>query len=85
MEDEEYEVEAILDRKLLYRKLHYVIKGRGYDMDSSTWEPLENLVNSSVLIEEFDRKYSQMHAKPTNPSTIPLRGNQSDRILRRRK
>lgn len=85
MEDEEYEVEAILDRKLLYRKLHYLIKWRGYDMDSSTWEPLENLVNSSVLIEEFDRKYSQMHAKPTNPSTIPLRGNQSERILRRRK
>jgi transposase InsO family protein len=55
-EDGEFEVETILDKKLLYRKPHFLVKWRGYGNEFNSWEPLENLCNSSVLVEEFEQR-----------------------------
>jgi transposase InsO family protein len=58
-QDEEYEVEAILDKKLIRRKMHYLVKWVGWDSKFNTWEPREHLVNSSVLVEEYEHKSRQ--------------------------
>jgi len=83
--DNEFEVQNILDKKILRGKSFYLVKWEGYPESDNTWEPLENLVNSSVLIEEFERKYVQMHLKSNSASSIPLKNNMSERILRSQK
>jgi hypothetical protein len=55
-EEPEYEVERILDTKLLRRKRYYLIKWKGYPLYDATWEPAKNLVNASELIKEFNQR-----------------------------
>jgi hypothetical protein len=52
--EETYEVEKILDSKLLRGKLHYLVKWKGYTAEHNSWEPERNLVpGSNRLIKEF--------------------------------
>lgn len=43
LDEEEYVVEKIMDKKIIRGKVHYYLKWRGYDESQNTWEPLENL------------------------------------------
>ena len=54
-ENPEWEVEEILDSKLVRRTLKYLVRWVGYD--EITWEPAELLKNSSTLVRYFHRKY----------------------------
>ena len=49
----EYEVEKILDSKLIRGKLHYKVKWKGYPLEECTSEPAENLTNASKLVKDF--------------------------------
>jgi len=51
---EEYEVEAILDKRIFRRKTQYLVKWVGYPLHDATWEPIQNLSNASELIREFE-------------------------------
>ena len=51
----EFEVEEILDSKLVRKTLKYLICWVGYD--KLTWEPAELLKNSLELVHYFHRKY----------------------------
>ena len=55
--EEEWEVEKILDSKIIKkgrkRCLEYFVKWKGYDEGSNSWEPEENLENSPEAVEEF--------------------------------
>ena len=51
---EEYEVEWIVDKRLHYRKVQYLVKWKGYPDYENTWEPLSNLSNASDIIREYD-------------------------------
>ena len=51
---EEYEVEAILDKRTHRRKLQYLVKWKGYHESDSTWENEENLANSPDLVADFN-------------------------------
>jgi hypothetical protein len=53
---EEYEVEAILDKRIRWKKPEYLIKWKNYPEHDATWEPIKNLRNSQNLIEDFERK-----------------------------
>src|SRR4051795_730229 len=48
----EYEVERILDKRIRYNKLQYLVKWKGYNLKDATWEPNSFLGNAQDLIQE---------------------------------
>ena len=54
MNEEEYEVEAILDKKLVQHRLQYLVKWLGYPLHDATWKPLENLTNAQQILKDFE-------------------------------
>jgi len=55
----EYEVERILDVAVRNRKLHWLVKWKGYGNEDNTWEPKENLTHCQTAMETFYRKENQ--------------------------
>jgi hypothetical protein len=55
--EEEYEVEKILDARPQGRgrKMHYLVKWKGYPTSDNSWEPEEN-VHAEELIKEFHKR-----------------------------
>ena len=41
--EDEYEVEFIVDKRVLKGKVEYQVKWKGWDHDDNTWEPVGNL------------------------------------------
>ena len=54
-----FAIEAIVDseRSKNKKKFYYLILWRGHDPDDQTWEPLENVVNATSSIQEFERRF----------------------------
>ena len=50
----EYEVENILDKRIMRKKPQYLVKWLGYPLHDATWEPLENLANADKKVKEFE-------------------------------
>ena len=48
-EEQEFEVEQILARK----SQQYFVKWKGYPDSENTWEPLKNLANCQLLLQQF--------------------------------
>jgi hypothetical protein len=57
--EQEWEVERILDAKLRYRKLHYLVQWAGYRHIRTSWEPAENLENAQEMVDEFHRTHPE--------------------------
>ena len=55
--EQEYEVEEVLDKKLIRGRPHYLIKFKGYPVSDSSWLPMENLVNARRAVQEFERTH----------------------------
>ena len=55
--NEEYEIENIIDSRLVRNKLEYLVHWNGYDISTRTWEPVSNLENAQKAINEFHEKY----------------------------
>jgi hypothetical protein len=72
----EFEVKAILDSKIVRKKLYYLVDWLGYTPNDRTWEPAENLDNASDLVAEFHRQYPN---KPNSNSCITTRGTRHRR------
>ena len=57
-ETEEYEVEAILDKRVVgagsATKTEYLVHWKGYTADEDTWEPKQELKNVQPLIVAFE-------------------------------
>uniref|UniRef100_A0A1Y1K501 Chromo domain-containing protein n=1 Tax=Photinus pyralis TaxID=7054 RepID=A0A1Y1K501_PHOPY len=56
-EEEQYEVEEIIDEKVVRGVIHYLIRWKGYDPESDTWEP-ENTLECPDLIKKFKNERS---------------------------
>jgi len=52
-DEEQYEVEQILDKRIHYGKVQYLIKWKGYSLSEASWEPKENL-NCPDLLKQFN-------------------------------
>ena len=63
----EYEVEEILDSKLVRGKLQYLVKWKGYTDEHNSWEPETNVKHSKKLLTEF---HKQNPSAPRRISTI---------------
>jgi hypothetical protein len=75
--EEEYEVESIIDKKIVRGKTFYKVKWEGFDDTHNTWEPLEHLLNSSVYVEEYESKQRKAIAVENTQSS------REQRVLRR--
>jgi hypothetical protein len=68
-----YEVETILDRRLVGRREEFLVKWEGYEPTDNSWEPTRNISNE--LLKEYRRR----HPPAIDPRT------QGSRLGRRRK
>lgn len=61
---EEWEVEKILDSRVYYGKLQYLVHWKGYPVSERTWEPAANVKHAQEEVEEFHRLH------PGAPRTV---------------
>ncbi|KAH7864479.1 hypothetical protein Vadar_029993 [Vaccinium darrowii] len=74
-----YEIEAVRKKRIRKGEVQYLIKWRGWPETANTWEPLENLLSCSDIIDAFEeslgsgkhrstrrrkRKYGGTHTQP---------------------
>src|SRR5258708_21120610 len=54
---EEYEVESVVDSKYRYRRLHYLVKFKGWPDSNNEWLPAEHLANAPNVMRDFHLRY----------------------------
>ena len=57
--EEEFEVEKILNKRMVRGKEKFLVRWKGYITEEDTWENRENLENTKKLVEEFKRIYGE--------------------------
>jgi hypothetical protein len=62
---QEFEVQDILDSRLVHRQGQYLVHWQGFPISDSTWEPAIHLEHSQDLIKNFHAQY------PTKPGPFP--------------
>ncbi len=55
-EEEDFEVEAILDHRIVRSKRQYLLQWKGYPLFEATWEPEEHLSCPELLSEYKTKK-----------------------------
>lgn len=56
VEEEVYEVEAIVGEKTVKGIKHYKVKWENYDESENTWEPEENIIDKDLIAKFHDRQ-----------------------------
>ena len=56
-----YEVEKIIDRRIVKGKKEYLIKWKDYPESQSTWEPISHLKYIQTLVDIFNEQYNNNH------------------------
>ena len=59
VEEEEFEVEQIIDRKYETEQLLYLVQWKGCGSSFNTWEPMKNLLHCREKINEFEQRRSE--------------------------
>ncbi|KAL5279961.1 HP1A.2 family protein [Megaselia abdita] len=54
-EEEEYTVEAVVDKRTKRGKVEYLLKWKGFSHDDNTWEPVDNCTCDN-LIKDYEAK-----------------------------
>lgn len=64
----DYEIERILDDKLIRGKRHYLVKWKGYDDTENTWEPTEHFNSLRVLWQYRQNRESPRRSQASHPT-----------------
>jgi Chromo (CHRromatin Organisation MOdifier) domain len=51
--EDEWEVERILDTRVICKKRLFLMRWKGYTRDNDLWEPEENVANANEAVESF--------------------------------
>ena len=54
---EEWEVKKILNKQWIRENDKYLVRQKGFTVESDTWEGRENLENTKEAIKEFEKEY----------------------------
>ena len=65
----EFEVEEVLDSKIMHKRLFYLVKWKGYPLSDNSWEPASHLANAKDLVDSFHAKYPNKASAPLPPSS----------------
>jgi len=57
--EEEFEVEKILNKRIVQGKERFLVRWKGYTAEEDMWEDRKNLGNAKELVEEFEREYGK--------------------------
>jgi len=57
--EKEFEVEKILNKRMVRGKEKFLVRWKGYTAEEDTWENKKNLKNVKKLVEEFEREYGK--------------------------
>ena len=57
--EKEFEMEKILNKRMIRGKKKFLVRWKGYMAEEDTWENRENLENAKGLVEEFEREYRE--------------------------
>jgi len=57
--EKEFEVEKILNKRIVRGKEKFLVRWKGYTAEGDMWENRENLRNTKELVEEFEREYEE--------------------------
>jgi len=57
--EEEFEVEKIINKRIVRGKEKFLVRWKGYTAEANTWKSRENLENARELVEEFEREYGE--------------------------
>ncbi|EYU42242.1 hypothetical protein MIMGU_mgv1a006455mg [Erythranthe guttata] len=60
-----YEIEAVRRKRVRKGKVQYLIKWRGWSEAANTWEPVENLLQCSDIIDAFEESLKSGKGRPT--------------------
>ena len=69
-EGEEYQVETVLNSKLVKGRRFYLVKWKGYGRKDATWEPESALENCSELRQEYEDNLRAAEAYPALLQTL---------------
>jgi len=64
--EKEFEVEKILNKRIVQGKEKFLVRWKGHMAKGDTWESRENLENAKELVEEFEREYGEEAEDVTN-------------------
>ena len=57
--EEEFEVEKILNKRMVRGKERFLVRWKGYTAEEDIWENKENLKNAKEMVKEFEREYRE--------------------------
>jgi hypothetical protein len=57
---EEYEVEAIIAKRIRRDRVEYLVKWKGYHQSESTWQTRDDLANAQEILDAFETKVSSL-------------------------
>jgi hypothetical protein len=55
--EDSWEVEKILDSRLRYGHIQYYVKWKGWDIEDSTWQEVEDVSGAPEAVSEFHERY----------------------------